>query len=206
MAQAASYIDSSQRVEGRVTASEDLVLAGHLVGDLESSHTLTVDTSGIAEGNLTARRIEIHGVVVGHVTASDDVLVSRTGQVQGSIKARRVQVETGGRLDAEVTSGEGAQPTRSTRRAPSRRATTRPAAPRRAVTRELRPQPEQAKPREAAPEPKPKPARASAKKATAKSNKGRTKRKTATKSRRGATASIDEIVEIPEQETVEDTA
>ncbi|MGB0591923.1 MAG: bactofilin family protein [Myxococcota bacterium] len=209
MAQASSYIDPSQRIEGLVSASEDLVLAGHLVGELQSSHALIVDSSGIAEANITARRVEIHGVVVGDVVASDDVVVSRTGQVQGSIKARRVQVESGGRLDADVTSGEGAQPARSARRTPARRTSTRPAVPRRTsgrdtrlLTRERTPAPIVEVTSEPAPAPTPEPAKKRAKKPT----KGRSKRSTVTKSTRGKRTLSDEIVEIPEQDTVEDTA
>lgn len=198
MAQASSYIDSSQRIEGLISASEDLVLAGHLVGELKSSHDLIVDPSGIAEADISARRVEVHGVVVGNVVASDDVIVTRTGQVQGSIKARRVQVQPGGRIDAEVTSGEGAQPARAARRAPVRRAPTRPPTPRRdSVAREPNPSAVERTPPVAE-----EPERAPAKK----TSRGRAKRKTATKTGRAARALSDEIVEIPEQETVEDTA
>jgi cytoskeletal protein CcmA (bactofilin family) len=198
MAQASSYIDSSQRIEGLISASEDLVLAGHLVGELKSSHGLIVDPSGIAEADISARRVEVHGVVVGNVVASEDVIVTRTGQVQGSIKARRVQVQLGGRIDAEVTSGEGAQPARAARRAPVRRTPTRPATPRRDSTAPA-PNPgtvERTPP--VAEEPERPPAK--------KTSRGRAKRKSATKTGRAARAPSDEIVEIPEQETVEDTA
>ena len=72
MANASSYIDSSQRIEGTISATEDLLLAGHLVGRLDSTHALVVERDGIAVADVSARRIEVHGVVVGDVLATDD--------------------------------------------------------------------------------------------------------------------------------------
>ena len=210
MATASSYIDSSQRIEGTIEASEDLVLAGQFKGELESSHAFVIDPTGVAEATIRARRVEIHGVVVGHIVASEDILVSKTGQVQGSVKARRFQVEPGGRIDADVESGEGTQATRAPRRGAPRRQVKRGPSARREIPREptrrrpLREVPIEVTPPVADTPIEKKAPKKTPKKTAKKPSKGRTK--TRTKPKVDVAPREAEIVEIPESETVEDLA
>ena len=196
MANALTYIDSSMRIEGSISATEDLHLAGHLVGRIETTHALVVEREGIAEASVSARRIEVHGVVVGDLVATDDVWVASTGQVQGNITARRLQVETGGRLDGEIESGGGARP-------PIARSTGRSSASRPPLVRQHTEPP--------AEEPQSPPAaeRPAAPKAKKKKKKGKKKTRTAAPaSPEPAFVDIEasaEVVEIPEEDTVEET-
>mgnify|MGYP001094677782 CR=1 FL=1 len=204
MAQASSYIDASQRIDGVINASEDLVLAGHVVGTLESSHKVVVTTEGMVEGDISARSVEVHGVVVGQISALDDILISRQAQVQGSIKARRLHVEPGARIDADVSSGEETAPSRSTRRSATRRPASRPSLSRRDVTREVRTIERTPSPPPTEEIAAPKPAKKATKKPTKKATKTRSKRSAKPKSEDLPTKA--EFVEITESETVEDRA
>ncbi|MDP6945605.1 MAG: polymer-forming cytoskeletal protein [Myxococcota bacterium] len=196
MANALTYIDSSLRIEGSISATEDLHLAGHLVGRIETTHALVIERDGIAEASVSARRVEVHGVVVGDLVATEDVWVSSTGQVQGNITARRLQVEAGGRLDGEIESGGGARPLMT-------RTTGRSSASRPPPVREHTEPPAEDAPSPPAAE---RPAAPKAKKKKKKKGKKKT-RTAAPASSEPAIVDIEasgEVVEIPEEDTVEE--
>src|SRR5580693_7755328 len=99
-------IGSGARVRGRIHGDGDLVVEGHVEGDLAIRGELTV-----AEGaNVSSETIEAHSVVVaggleGDVAASGTVRLVAGARVRGNLKGSSVSIDEGarfsGRLDCE---------------------------------------------------------------------------------------------------------
>ena len=132
-------------IDGAVVAREDLIVAGHLRGRLESEHAVLVEPRGVLQARCRVRDLRVQGIVLGDVVASGDVIVEATGQVQGSIRALRLTLVAGGRIAGEVITGPGAD----TAPAPLRAAEPRFASP--------RPEPAPGPPPEPSPQPEPEP-------------------------------------------------
>jgi|HubBroStandDraft_4_1064222.scaffolds.fasta_scaffold1440266_1 cytoskeletal protein CcmA (bactofilin family) len=103
---AGARIGSGARVRGRIHGDGDLVVEGHVEGDLAIRGELTV-----AEGaNVSSETIEAHSVVVaggleGDVAASGTVRLVAGARVRGNLKGSSVSIDEGarfsGRLDCE---------------------------------------------------------------------------------------------------------
>src|SRR3981081_1145161 len=99
-------IGTSARIRGRVHGEGDLVIEGHVEGELAIRGDLT-----IAEGaSVTSKAVEAHAVTIagtfeGDVTATGPVGVAAGAQVRGNLRGTAVSIEDGarysGRLDCE---------------------------------------------------------------------------------------------------------
>jgi cytoskeletal protein CcmA (bactofilin family) len=99
-------IGSSARVRGRIHGEGDLVIEGHVEGDLSIRGDLT-----IAEGaSVKSEAIEAHSVVItgtleGDVVASGPVRLSPGARVNGNLRGSAIAIDDGagfaGRLDCE---------------------------------------------------------------------------------------------------------
>jgi cytoskeletal protein CcmA (bactofilin family) len=99
-------IGSSARIRGRVHGEGDLVIEGHLEGELAIRGDLT-----IAQGaSVTSETVEAHAVTIagafeGDVSASGPVRVATGARVRGNLRGTAVSIEDGarysGRLDCE---------------------------------------------------------------------------------------------------------
>lgn len=125
---AESRIGSAARVRGRVQGEGDLVIEGHVEGDLTLRGNLTVAEGGsVACDNLAAESVTIAGSLQGEVTATGPVQLGATARVRGNLKGSAVSIAEGahfsGRLDCDFDLPEELGGTaRETRaKAPTRR-------------------------------------------------------------------------------------
>jgi cytoskeletal protein CcmA (bactofilin family) len=89
-------------VRGSVTGEEDLVVEGHLEGNVALSGHLVVAATGTVEADLDVESVEIHGQVRGDITANRSIAIERGAQVTGNMKAPRVIIHDGAQFDGSV--------------------------------------------------------------------------------------------------------
>ncbi len=100
-------IGASARVVGRVTGDGDLVVEGHVEGEISVRGDLTINAGGSVVSNVDAHAVVVSGSLEGDVNASGPVAVRSGARVRGDLHGTEVTLEEGaqfaGRLDCEFT-------------------------------------------------------------------------------------------------------
>ncbi|HSH44800.1 MAG TPA: polymer-forming cytoskeletal protein [Longimicrobiales bacterium] len=104
-----AWIGASVVIQGGVTSSEDMTIAGRVEGDVTvRENQLTIAPHARIEGDIIAGAVVIHGSVTGNVTAEQTIEVGENGSVMGDLVAPRMTVAEGASLHgrAEIRRGE----------------------------------------------------------------------------------------------------
>jgi cytoskeletal protein CcmA (bactofilin family) len=99
-------IGRGARVKGRIHGEGDLVVEGHVEGDLAIRGELTVADGGNVAGEIIeAQSVVVAGGLEGDVNASGTVRLVAGARVRGNLKGSSVAIDEGarfsGRLDCE---------------------------------------------------------------------------------------------------------
>ena len=101
----AAWIGSAVRVEGKVIATEDLTIDGHVEGTIElGNNSLTIGQGARIKADLSARVVTISGTVTGNVKATEKFDLRATGSVDGDIVAPCVLMADGAVIMGKVES------------------------------------------------------------------------------------------------------
>lgn len=99
----AAWIGASIVIDGNVTSSENMTVAGNVEGDITvREHGLVVAAGGTVRGNIIARAVVVRGEVLGTITADTRVEVDATGSVHGDIITPRMMLAEGATLRGRV--------------------------------------------------------------------------------------------------------
>lgn len=99
----AAWIGVAVVVEGDLTSSEDMTVAGRVEGDVTvREHMLVVGPKATIRGNVLAQAVAVHGTVVGTITATQRLEIGETARVDGDLRAPRMAVAEGARLNGRV--------------------------------------------------------------------------------------------------------
>jgi cytoskeletal protein CcmA (bactofilin family) len=94
-------------VRGRVSGDGNLVVEGHVEGEIAVRGDLTIDAGASVVSDVDARSVTISGSLEGDVTASGPVTVRAGARVRGDLKGTEVTLEEGaefaGRLECEFS-------------------------------------------------------------------------------------------------------
>jgi cytoskeletal protein CcmA (bactofilin family) len=103
---AATVIGQGITIEGEVTATDEVVVAGVIRGKLTTEGQVTVEADGVVEADITARSVSIGGAVTGNVVARERVDLLGGGRLMGDVKAARLTIADGasfkGNVDMDV--------------------------------------------------------------------------------------------------------
>ncbi len=106
----AAWIGKSILIQGDLTSSEDLTIAGQVEGDISvPEHSLIINPQARIHGNIVARFVVVQGSVTGTITAAERVEIAETGVVDGDIITRRKAIAEGAILRGKI--GVNAVPT-----------------------------------------------------------------------------------------------
>ena len=98
-----AWIGESLVIEGNLTSSEDMTIAGRVEGDVSARQNALVIAPGARiRGDIVAGTVTVRGEVVGTITAARSVEVGETGSVNGDIVAPRMQVADGAVLTGRL--------------------------------------------------------------------------------------------------------
>ena len=103
----AAWIGASLVINGDLTSSEDMTIAGRVEGDVAvREHDLIIAPGASIRGNIVARSVAVHGEVRGTIAANRKVEVGATGSVEGDITAPRMAVAEGAVLHGRIGSAK----------------------------------------------------------------------------------------------------
>lgn len=88
-----SVIGKNITITGDISATEDLVVEGKILGQIQLNESrLTIGEEGYAKSQISAREVVISGRVEGQIVASERVELRSTAQVTGDITAPRLVI------------------------------------------------------------------------------------------------------------------
>jgi cytoskeletal protein CcmA (bactofilin family) len=99
-------IGSAARVRGRIQGDGDLVVEGHVEGNVTLRGDLTIaEGASVASESVTAHAVVVAGTLEGNLTASGPVRLASGARVRGDLQGSAVAIDDGahfsGRLDCE---------------------------------------------------------------------------------------------------------
>jgi cytoskeletal protein CcmA (bactofilin family) len=106
MAEPVTNIGRATVVKGKLEGDENLVVEGRIEGSIGLSKTLTIETSGVVQAEISVQQAIIRGVLVGNVQAAELVNITEEGRVVGDIKAPRVILVDGASFRGNIDMGE----------------------------------------------------------------------------------------------------
>jgi cytoskeletal protein CcmA (bactofilin family) len=90
-------------IKGEVSASEDLVIAGRVEGQINlNGKTLTLAPGSTVKGSVTAGTVIVGGIVDGSITASHRLEVRDTATVDGDLNTPALVIADGARVNVVV--------------------------------------------------------------------------------------------------------
>lgn len=103
---AATVIGQGITIEGEVSATEEVVVAGVVRGRLTVEGPVTIEPDGVVEADIDAQSVSVGGAVTGNVTAAERVDLLGGGRLVGDVKAARLTIADGasfkGNVDMDV--------------------------------------------------------------------------------------------------------
>ena len=99
--QEATIISENSSAEGKLKASESVILLGSFKGDIESK-TLEIGLNGEVIGNVEAANITISGYFEGELVCHSLLTISKAATVRGKVAYGTLAVEPGGLIEAEL--------------------------------------------------------------------------------------------------------
>ncbi len=99
-----AVIGRTTRVRGRVSGDGNLIIEGHVEGDIAVGGDLTIAEGGRATSSIEAEAVTLRGELDGDVKARGIVRIEAGARVRGDVQGESVALEEGaefvGRLDA----------------------------------------------------------------------------------------------------------
>jgi cytoskeletal protein CcmA (bactofilin family) len=106
-----STIGSGARIRGRVTGDGDLVVAGHVEGDILVRGDVTIADSASCTSNVEGHEVTVAGALSGDISASGAVTIGSTARYRGNVRGGTIAIEDGasfaGRIDCDFELPEG---------------------------------------------------------------------------------------------------
>ncbi|HEY1724020.1 MAG TPA: polymer-forming cytoskeletal protein [Steroidobacteraceae bacterium] len=100
-----SVIAAELTIEGKISGSGDVRIAGRFKGDVQVDGNFRIDAGARLEGQVRASVVVVGGELQGNVDAAKQVDVLSTGIVVGDVKAASITVAAGARMRGHVEFG-----------------------------------------------------------------------------------------------------
>lgn len=95
----AAWIGAAVVIQGDVTSSEDMTIAGEVHGDVRvPKNTLVIAPEARIRGDIVAHHVSVLGKVWGSITADGSIEVGSSGSIDGDIRSPRMVVAEGAAL------------------------------------------------------------------------------------------------------------
>lgn len=102
-----SVIASDLTIEGKISGSGHVRIAGRFKGDVNVEGNLTIDGGARLNGGVRARRVTVAGELEGNIESAEQVELQPSAAVIGDIKAGNLTVASGSRIRGHVECGWG---------------------------------------------------------------------------------------------------
>jgi cytoskeletal protein CcmA (bactofilin family) len=100
-----SVIAAELTIEGKISGSGDVRIAGRFKGDVQVDGNFRIDAGARLEGQVRAAVVVVGGELQGNIDAARQVDVLSTGIIVGDVKAASITVAAGSRMRGHVEFG-----------------------------------------------------------------------------------------------------
>lgn len=111
-----SVIAAGLTIEGTVSGSGDVRIAGQFHGDVHVEGSLTIEHGARMVGSVRASTVVIDGELEGNIDAASRVELHATGVLNGNLKTGSLTVVAGSRMRGQVEFGWAEQPQQQSER------------------------------------------------------------------------------------------
>ncbi|MSQ01464.1 MAG: polymer-forming cytoskeletal protein [Myxococcales bacterium] len=102
----AALLGKGARYSGEMSFEGRVRVDGSFHGRIFTEDVLEIGESGVVDGQIDAATLIVAGLAKGDVRARDTLILQPTGRLEGTVDARVLDVRPGGRISAQVRSGE----------------------------------------------------------------------------------------------------
>lgn len=96
-------IGSTIHIKGDVTGDEDLIIHGHVEGQINlKDHDVIIGKNGKVDANIQAKQIVVEGQLNGDLIGEEKVIIRETGNVLGNVVSPRVTLEDGAMFKGSI--------------------------------------------------------------------------------------------------------
>lgn len=120
----ATHVAPGSSIVGRIEGATDVVIDGHLDGEVVIDGRVRVGAGGRVEGRLEAALVEVGGEVDGDIQGHERIILTTSARLHGDLEAPRVVIEEGAFFKGRVNMSGHRQGVRSTPAASSKPAST----------------------------------------------------------------------------------
>ena len=108
MAKFNTNISSSTKIRGAIEGNDDLLVEGHVIGNIRIDGHLEIAQTGRIEGDIEATSVTVQGELLGNTMAADKVVVDKSGRVKGNVTAKTFGLADGGMISGTVETSAAA--------------------------------------------------------------------------------------------------
>jgi cytoskeletal protein CcmA (bactofilin family) len=91
----ACVIGAKTTVKGDLIGDEDVVIDGHVEGQIRISRDLRIGQSGSVKASVEAQSVVISGELIGDCTATNRIEIQVSGKLTGNIRAPKIVIAEG---------------------------------------------------------------------------------------------------------------
>jgi cytoskeletal protein CcmA (bactofilin family) len=102
MSKPAGVIAPGLFLKGELRGEDDLIIEGHVEGEVTLKKHLTVESTGVVVANVATQNITIKGEMRGDMKAEDQVEIHNGAKVVGNIVAPRIVIAEGARFKGHI--------------------------------------------------------------------------------------------------------
>ena len=100
-----SHIASDLTIEGKISGTGHVRIAGRFKGDVQVEGNVTLDTGARLEGHVKASVVVVSGELIGNIENAKRVELLESGVINGDVKAGSLTVAAGSRMRGQVEFG-----------------------------------------------------------------------------------------------------
>ena len=100
-----SHIASDLTIEGKISGTGHVRIAGRFKGDVQVDGNVTLDAGAKLEGHVKAGVVIVSGELIGNIDGAKRVELLETGVINGDVKAGSLTVAAGSRMRGQVEFG-----------------------------------------------------------------------------------------------------
>jgi cytoskeletal protein CcmA (bactofilin family) len=100
-----SHIASDLTIEGKISGTGHVRIAGRFKGDVQVDGNVTLDAGAKLEGHVKAGVVVVSGELIGNIEGAKRVELLESGVINGDVKAGSLTVSAGSRMRGQVEFG-----------------------------------------------------------------------------------------------------
>jgi len=100
-----SHIASDLTIEGKISGTGHVRIAGKFKGDVHVEGNVTLDVGARLEGHVKASVVSVSGELIGNIENAKRVELLESGVINGDVKAGSLTVAAGSRMRGQVEFG-----------------------------------------------------------------------------------------------------